>query len=346
MIFIHPVQLFALATIFSPNIWVSPPRPPDAPPRSEITTVTHYKVIGGLALSQLFWFIPYGNGCARDSILHGHDGFLGLTPLALRPSRGTTTRSHKLPMPISRTFTSSLLKTTCPVVIIPPRPAPTCHNTKVHPTFEWAAQSPATVPSLVIAQHTCSLSSFHGDERTHVHPPIPPYPLPRSAGVAPISRLLLILMWLAFSTLLGYDLILVRAALVIPTKLMVRVMVFDGTIRGRVDALKVFISPYPSSIDIYSSILFIDVDVATYAKGYWRGDSQARRRCGLLGICIITTGLWPYRTYPNQSSINILTIVTLIDLGLSQRHHGQVQCRSMAFFHTTVVNAGRYLCCM
>jgi hypothetical protein len=224
IMFIHPIQLFAIAAMFTPGLWVPPPRPPDAPPRSRITTVG-YKVIGGLALSQVVWFIPHGNGCARNSIcetIHGHDAVLA--PSALR--RSTTARLPRFPAPMSRPFTSPLLKTTCPVVIIPPRPAPTCHNTNVHPVFEWAPQSP--VPSLVIAQRTCSMSStpiLHGDEQTYVQPSIPPYPLPYPTGVIPISRVFLTVVWLASSTVIGHNLAPAWVALVVPANLMVRAAV-------------------------------------------------------------------------------------------------------------------------
>jgi hypothetical protein len=147
-------------------------------------------------------------------MIREHDALLAQP--ALR--RGTGIRSPTSPAPMSKPYTS-LLKTACPVVVIPPRPAPKCHNTYVHPTFEWGPQS--LVPSLALAQRSCSPSSipiFYGDDRTYVHPSIPPYPLPRPTDVAPISRVLLIVVWVLCRSFVGHIL-----ATIIPAKLIVRV---------------------------------------------------------------------------------------------------------------------------
>jgi hypothetical protein len=208
--------------MFCPGLWVAPPRPPDAPPLSR-RVIFGYKVVGGFALSQILLFTPPGSRCSRDSLcdlIHAHDSLLARSALRL----GTTPHSPASPPPISRPYTSSLLKTTCPFVVIPPRPAPTCLNTDMHPTFEWAPQSP--VPSLVLAQRSCPSSSipiFPGDERTYVHPTITPYPLPRPTDAAPISRVLLIAVWVCCRSFLGCLLAIVRAALIVPTKIIVLV---------------------------------------------------------------------------------------------------------------------------
>jgi hypothetical protein len=193
------VQLFAIAMMFCPGLWVTPPRPPDTPPISR-RAVVGYKVLGGFVLSQVAWFIPDGSRCQPDSLcdmLRAHDKSLARSALRLD-------HSPSPPPPLSRPYVSSLLKTTCPVVIIPPRPAPTCRNTDMHPTFEWAPRSLA--PSPILAERSCSPSPipiFLGDERTYVHPNISPFPLPRPTDAAPISRVLLIVVWLSGRKFLG-----------------------------------------------------------------------------------------------------------------------------------------------
>ena len=220
--FIHPLQLFTIAIMFCPGLWVAPPRPPDVPPRSRGAVIA-YKVIGGLALSQIIWITPPGGRCARDSlcdIAQAHRSILAQSGLHL----GLATPPRPSPAPVSERYTSSLLRTTCPFVIIPPRPAPTCRNTDVHPTFEWAPQSPMPLP--VPAQRSCLPSPIPivpGDERTYIHPSIAPYPLPRPTDVAPISCVLPIVVLISCAIFVRHILAIMCAALVVSAKFMVRV---------------------------------------------------------------------------------------------------------------------------
>jgi hypothetical protein len=214
----HPVQLFAIAAMFCPGLWVAPPRPPDTPPISR-HAVMGYKVFGGLALSQVVWFIPDGSRCQPDSLcdmVRAHDESLARSTLRLG-------HSPSFPAPFSRLYISSLLKMTCTMVIIPPRPAPTCRNTDIHPAFEWAPHS--LVPSIALAERGCSPSPipiFLGDERTYVHPNISPFPLPRPTDAAPISRVLLIVAWLSCRKFLGHMLAIAWAAILVLAKLVAR----------------------------------------------------------------------------------------------------------------------------
>jgi hypothetical protein len=211
----HPLQLVAIAAMFIPDFWARPPQPSDPPPRPLLTDVS-YKVVGGLALSQIIWFLPVPDRCGTQTLcgmIREHDEFLARTALSRHiPSRVSLA-------PSSRPYTSSLLKTTCSVVVIPSRPAPKCQNPDVHPTFEWAPQSP--VPSFVMVHRSCSALSipvFHGNETTYDHVFISPYPLPRPTDVAPVSRVLLIAARVPWRKFIGHILAMVWAALVIPAK--------------------------------------------------------------------------------------------------------------------------------
>ena len=222
--FFHPLQLFTIATMFCPGLWVAPTRPPDAPPRARRTAVA-YKVIGGLALSQVIWITPPGGRCARKllcDIAKARRSTLAQSGFRL----GTETQPPPSSAPVSERYISSLSRKTCPFVVIPPRPTPTCRNRDVHPTFEWAPRSP--VPSLVLAQRDCLLSSiipiFPGDEHTYAHPSIAPYRLPRPTDVAPISRVLLIAVLITYTSFLRYIFVI----MCVVAKFMVRI---GGTLR-------------------------------------------------------------------------------------------------------------------
>jgi hypothetical protein len=99
-----------------------------------------------------------------------------------------------------RTMTTTEVPSPRRLVSVPrPRPAPICRNIHVHPIFKWSPMSPAPVP--LLAQRSCPPSSvpiFHGDERTYVHPSIPPFPLPAPTNVAhACGALLFVLFWIS-----------------------------------------------------------------------------------------------------------------------------------------------------
>ena len=215
----HPIQLFTIALMFCPglNRWVAPPRPPDAPPPSRRATIG-YKIVAGFALSHVYRLIPATDHCDPDSLC-----FISRESLPALPAPGPSIAPRSL-APTSRPYVSLLLRTSCPVVVIPPRPAPACRNTHVHPAFEWALQSP--VPSPVLAQRICSppsLPIFPADDCTHVHSSISPFSPPRPTDAAPILSVLLLVACIICRKFLGNILAIVLAALMDLAEFVVRV---------------------------------------------------------------------------------------------------------------------------
>jgi hypothetical protein len=208
MLFFHPVQILAIAAKFCPSLWVTPPRPPDSSPISR-RTVVDSKAVGGLTLSQIICCIPTNNLCLPDSlcdIIHGRS----LAQSTLRPDH-----SPSAPAPICMPHIPSLLKTTCSMAIIPPRPASICRN-HIHPTFEWGRPRHQYPPSLwqnVTAPNrpfqsfsATSVLMFISASRRSLH------------RAAPISRALLIAAWLAYMGFLGHVSAMVSVVVSVPVK--------------------------------------------------------------------------------------------------------------------------------